>query len=95
MSYILIPEHVRYDLSLPPMAIVIYGELMRLCREGGGSTVIKNEELAELYGRDVNTVSTYIKLLCTRGYFRAEYPGIRRRLIPAFGKENEKECRTG
>ena len=78
MSMINIPASVRYDLALPPMAVVIYGEVARLCRESGGETLVKNEELAALYCRDVQTISGYIKLLVERGHLCSEPQGVRR-----------------
>ncbi|GEM_PF-4469162 len=93
MQYIFIPEQVRFDRRLSPMAMMVFGEIFRLCLENGGSTYVRNEELAALYGRDVQTVSAYVRQLCRLGHLRSEQVGIRRRL--SVGTEVWRKCRTG
>ena len=90
MRNIVIPEDVRFDQSMPYLAALIYGELMLLCRTGGGKTAVRDKDLAELYGRDVRTVGKYVCLLCKRGYFTCERVGIRRYLKPNGVRERRK-----
>ena len=93
MSDIIIPENIRYDPEVPPLAALIYGELMLRCESFGGETKVTDRALAELYRRDVRTVNKTVALLCERGYFRVEHDGSRRRLV-AQGRRHSYRCRT-
>lgn len=69
--YAIIPANVRYDVSLPANAKLLYGEITALCNQEGFCWA-SNSYFAALYGKDVRTVKRWISLLIEKGYIRSE-----------------------
>lgn len=69
--YAVIPAEIRYDQTLPPRAILMYGEISALCNFRGMCTA-GNKYFARLYGITPRTVSDLIGQLEARGYIRTE-----------------------
>ena len=57
--YSIIPAHVRYDVDLKPMEIIMYGELTALSNKYGYSYA-GNSYFANLYNVHKKTVSIWI-----------------------------------
>lgn len=65
--YSIIPAHVRYDVDLKPMEIIMYGELTALSNKYGYSYA-GNSYFANLYNVHKKTVSIWINHLKEKGY---------------------------
>jgi len=65
--YAIIPANVRYDKNLTPNAKLLYGEITALCNKEGFCWAC-NDYFAELYGKDVVSISRWISSLKSRGF---------------------------
>lgn len=69
--YAVIPAQVRYDKSLPPRAILLYGEISALCNCHGYCDA-RNAYFAKWFQVSKNTISDLIGQLEAAGYIRTE-----------------------
>ena len=67
--YAIIPANVRYDKDLTPNAKLLYGEITALCNKEGFCWA-GNDYFAELYGKDVVSISRWISSLKSGGFIQ-------------------------
>lgn len=78
--YAIIPASVRYDVSLPANAKLLYGEITALCSVEGYCWA-SNRHFAELYDVKIRAVQTWIKALEAAGHILVEpIDGYRRHI---------------
>jgi hypothetical protein len=65
--YAIIPANVRYSKELTPNSKLLYGEITALCNQQGFCWA-SNEYFAELYGKDIATISRWISALKNGGF---------------------------
>lgn len=69
--YAIIPANVRYDNDLKANEKLMYGEITSLSNKHGYCNA-SNKYFANLYGKDIDTVSDWINNLKKKGYVKIE-----------------------
>lgn len=80
--YAILPASVRYDETLTDFAKILFAEITALSNKYGFCTA-SNGYFAELYKRNVSTISETISELQKRGYLRSEVEeNYKRKIYP-------------
>ncbi len=77
-DFLLIPPKVRYSITLPPNAKLLYGEIANRTNEKGLS-LFNNQDLADLFNVDKQSIYYWVTALEAEGFLKSKT--IRKRKV--------------